>query len=161
MKRDAAVPSLGVADIAIPSADDYMRRAKVAASRQRARIMLFVHRVVLAFRTARIRALVRGSNAELDKMLNELGGVADDALQRAMPKLLHARRDMANRLAELRETILNAEAGCKGPLISIIVRLLDDTLEIVGDDIETLELSVDQEVRDHLAREIRQIAASS
>ena len=161
MKRDATVTSLGVADIAIPSADDYMRRAKVAASRQRARVMLFLYRVVLAFRTARIRGLVRGSNAELDKMLNQLGGVADDGLQRAMPKLLNARRDMADRLAELRETVLNAEPGRKGPLISIIVRLLDDTLEIVRDDIETLELSVDQEVREHLAREVRQIVLSS
>ena len=120
--------------------------------------MLAVLKIGLAFRMVRVRMLVRGSKTELEVLLNAAGGDMG-GLRKDLARLLDSRRKMAAMMASIRESVLDV-MGRKGLLVSVILQLMDDTLESVDDQIETLELSVDQEVREHLAREIRQIAAS-
>ena len=127
----------------------------------RTRGVLIVHECTLALRAANLWADLRSRNRELDKALNELGGEINDDLRKTLTEMLRNRRAQADKVTALRESLLHTEAGRKGPLVSITAWFLDGAVESMLDDIETLELSVDQEVREHLVREIRKIAASS
>ena len=160
MKRDLAALAAGAAAVVIPSASHLTRRAKMPAWPPWGMPIAY-DIVVLLFRASRLRAKGRAINRGLDEALNDLGGVITEDLRGKMEGMLHKRRSQAETVVDLRERLLDISRRQGGVvLVSTVVRILDEVLEDMLDDIETLELCVDPQTRDHLEREIRQIAAS-
>ena len=141
----------------IPSADDYLRHiVPVPTFRPTASVFLLqceivVYKAVVALSMAVVRLKVERNAKNVEVSIEE--GAGHDVLV----KILERQRLLQAKVAGLLGSISQRDRGF---LVPTTLRLLEDILLILDDTIETLELSVDPEVREHLACEIQRIAAS-
>ena len=142
----------------IPTADEYTRRVEappaVKATWHRFRRTAFRVRLVARL-VLRKRELTRVAK-RVEAVLIKPAAESDELIRTELMALLGQERG----LRETYWTFRNAVRRERDLLSRITLRLADDSLLVIDDAIETLELSVDPEVREYLACELQRIPDS-
>ena len=140
-----------VADV--PAPEEYVRR--VTRAMAKSSLWIVGNTVVLSYRAfiaARIALAVLATHRctrRLELMLATRGGHCS---REELAALLHSYRETYSKVLDLQRFVLSE--GQLSALEPTIVWLLDEYLLVVDDAVETLELCVDPEVRNHIADEI-------
>ena len=143
---------------AVPTPEEYAavvrRVSKLVASRLKWRAVVTWYKAQIVVRLAWVNVLASFQDWNLHAVLSACSGtIPAGNVEHQLGQVLEKLHLVAEKTVGLRKTV--ATSGFEGP---ITVWLLERQLAIFGDMIETLELSLNSEVREYLAHEIQQIA---